>query len=51
MQDEHIKPPAVCRDTKSIEMPRVWIAEGGIHVSLNIGIWNNPESECTEAAS
>src|SRR4051812_40218515 len=44
--------PETCyRDTDSLEMIRAWIADAGMHVSLNIGVWDRPDSEYTEAAS
>jgi uncharacterized protein (DUF2267 family) len=33
-----IPAPAI-RDSHSIEMIRVWIAEKGLHAAVNIGIW------------
>lgn len=32
-------PPAALRDTHAIEMARAWIAEGGLHCSVMMGIW------------
>lgn len=37
-------PLPVQRDKNSIEMARVWIAEQGLHCSLNVGIYkDNPD--------
>lgn len=39
-------PPAAQRDDNSIEMFSAWIAEKGLHCSLNIGMWTkNGRSE------
>jgi hypothetical protein len=51
MRGELVIPEPCYRDPNSKEMIRAWIAEGGIHATLRIGIWNYPESEYTEAAS
>jgi hypothetical protein len=32
-------------------MARAWIADEGLHACLNIGFWDRPDSEFTEAAS
>ena len=34
-----IIPPAAQRDEKSIHMISAWIAEKGLHCTLNIGMW------------
>lgn len=36
-------PAPAKRDPRSVEMVRTWIAEGKVHVALNIGFWENPE--------
>ncbi len=36
---ELVIPPAALADERSVEMLRVWIANGGLHCSLNIGLW------------
>ena len=36
---ELVIPPTAHRDEDSTEMIRAWIAEKGLHCSLNIGIW------------
>jgi len=40
-------PPAAARDPKSVEMFRAWIAEGGLHCSLKVGMYakDGPEAE------
>jgi len=35
-------PDAALRDSKSLEILRIWIAEGRQHVSLRIGVWDDP---------
>ena len=34
-------PPAAERDEKAMEMVRGWIAESGLHCTLNVGHWHN----------
>ena len=34
-------PPAAQRDEKAVQMLSAWIAEKGLHCSLNIGMWHN----------
>ena len=34
-------PPAAQRDDDSIEMLSAWVAEKGLHCSLNIGVWDS----------
>jgi len=33
-------PPAAQRDENSIQMLSAWVAEKGLHCSLNIGMWH-----------
>ena len=33
-------PPAAQRDENSIQMLSAWIAEQGLHCSLNVGMWD-----------
>ncbi|MBW4039609.1 MAG: DUF5076 domain-containing protein [Acidobacteria bacterium] len=35
-------PPAATRDKASFELLRVWVADGGQHVSLRAGAWEDP---------
>ncbi len=35
-------PPIAQRDKAAFELIRVWIAEGGQHVSLRSGVWDDP---------
>lgn len=35
-------PPVAQRDKAAFELIRVWIAEGGPHVSLRSGVWEEP---------
>ena len=39
MTRELLIPPAGQRDANAIEMARVWIAEKGLHCTLNIGMY------------
>jgi hypothetical protein len=44
-----ILPPAAQRDENAIQMLSAWIAENGLHCTLNIGMWkaqghNEPEA-------
>ena len=32
-------PPAAQRDSNSVQMLSAWVAEKGLHCSLNIGMW------------
>jgi hypothetical protein len=43
MKSELPVPPAAQRDKKSQEMIRAWVAEEGLHCSLNIGVWGDRE--------
>ena len=36
-------PAAAKRDPRAVEMVRTWIAEGKLHVALNVGFWEQPE--------
>jgi hypothetical protein len=42
-------PPPAARDPKSVEMMRAWIAEGDLHVALNIGFWVNQDANEPDA--
>ena len=35
-------PAPAARDPRSVEMVRTWIAEGKLHVALNVGFWEQP---------
>ena len=37
--EEAAIPPAAQRDPEAREMLRAWIAEKGLHCTLNVGIW------------
>ena len=43
MKSQLLIPPAAARDSDSVEMARVWIAEVGLHCALNIGIYEERE--------
>jgi hypothetical protein len=36
-------PAPAKRDPRAVEMVRTWIAEGKLHVALNIGFWEQPK--------
>jgi len=38
-----IVPPAAQRDEGSVQMLSAWIAEKGLHCSINIGMWQDNE--------
>lgn len=37
--EELVIPPPARRDKNATEMIRAWVAENGLHCSLNIGMW------------
>ncbi len=39
---ELLIPPAACVDPKALEILRVWAAEGGQHVTMATGLWDDP---------
>lgn len=41
-RDQLLIPDAARKDPKSFELLRVWVANGGQHVSLSAGAWNDP---------
>jgi hypothetical protein len=41
MKDGREEPPAVARDPNAVEMASVWIAAGGLHCSLKIGMYED----------
>ncbi len=36
-------PAPAKRDPRAVEMVRAWIAEGYLHIALNVGFWEQPE--------
>ena len=40
--DQLLIPEAAKTDSKSFELLRVWVADNKQHVSLRIGVWNDP---------
>jgi Domain of unknown function (DUF5076) len=44
MKNELLIPPAAEEDPKAIEVARIWIANGGQHVSLNPLVWKDPQA-------
>ena len=43
-------PPAATRDENSREMISAWVAENGLHCSLNIGMWETNLTTPEESA-
>lgn len=41
MKDPRIEPDAVERDPDAVEMASIWIAEGGLHCTLKIGMYED----------
>jgi hypothetical protein len=41
MKDSRIEPDAVKDDPNSVEMASIWIAGGGLHCSLKIGMYED----------
>ena len=41
-RDQLVVPSAARADSKSFEVVRVWIANRGQHVSLRVGVWQDP---------
>jgi Domain of unknown function (DUF5076) len=35
-------PPAAANDPKAFELVRAWVAQGDLHVSLQMGGWDDP---------
>ncbi len=56
MSDEEIKlnqrpiPEAALRDESAVEMLRVWIAEGGLHCSMKVGMYRETMNVSEEKA-
>jgi hypothetical protein len=44
MKNELLVPPAAESDPNAIEVVRVWVANGGQHVSINPLVWNDPQA-------
>jgi hypothetical protein len=40
--DQLLIPNAAKADLKSFEILRVWVANKGQHISLRVGVWNDP---------
>lgn len=47
---ELLIPPAAIADGNAIEMLRVWIAQRGLHCSINIGHWSGREGIAEDLA-
>ena len=45
---ELVIPPDAAADPKSVEMIRVWIADGGLHCTLNVGHWTAQKAPIDE---
>ena len=37
---ELVVPPAAERDPNSFETVRAWVAENGLHCTINVGVWD-----------
>ncbi len=35
-------PPGAAQDTEAVEISRVWVSEGGLEVSLRLGVFEDP---------
>lgn len=44
MKNELLIPPIAKSDPEAIEVARVWVANGGQHVSLNPLAWKDPQA-------
>ncbi len=44
MKQELLIPPIAEADPNAIEVVRVWVANGGQHVSINVAAWPEPEA-------
>jgi len=42
-------PPDVIGDDQALEMLQAWIGKGQIHVSLNLGVWEDSPDQSEEA--
>ena len=48
---ELVIPPTAVADPKTVEMIRVWIADGGLHCALNIGHWTAQSADIEETTA
>jgi Domain of unknown function (DUF5076) len=44
MKSELLIPPIAEADPNAIEVVRVWVAKGALHVSINPFVWKDPEA-------
>jgi hypothetical protein len=42
LKNELLIPPAAASDPKAFELVRAWIAQGELHVSMQMGGWDDP---------
>ncbi len=42
MEKELIIPEIAQNDPNAVEVVRVWVARGGQHVSIDVGVWKDP---------
>jgi Domain of unknown function (DUF5076) len=42
VSDQLLIPDAAKKDPQSVELLRIWMASGGQHVSLRVGVWSDP---------
>ena len=41
-KNQLVIPPAAANDPKAFELVRAWVAQGDLHVSLQMGGWDDP---------
>jgi hypothetical protein len=41
-RNELVIPPAAASDPKAFELVRAWVAQGELHVSMQMGGWDDP---------
>jgi hypothetical protein len=41
-KNQLVIPPAAASDPKAFELVRAWVAQGDLHVSLQMGGWDDP---------
>jgi hypothetical protein len=43
-KNQLVIPPAAANDPKAFELVRAWVAQGELHVSLQMGGWDDPSA-------
>jgi hypothetical protein len=41
-KNQLVIPPAAAKDPKAFELVRAWVADGELHVSMQMGGWDDP---------